>query len=314
MLHPARQELHGSLAREADTGSRVSAKLPSVKLWAISDLHLDNRLTRSLLLELPDHGDDWLILAGDIAEREENLCFAFDELKKRFAQLIWVPGNHELWTVGGRTDKGAKGVARYEHLVELARARGVLTPEDPYPRWPGAPTPHRVVPMFLLYDYSYHPEESTPRAEAVAWAGRGGVLCADERYLSPEPYASREAWCRARVDSTRARLDEELDEGEPTILVNHWPLRRDLAMLPAIPRFCIWCGTRATEDWAHRYGATAVVYGHLHIRRTHHRHHVRFEEVSLGYPRQYERERGLAPYLREILPGRSGAPLLRRYG
>ncbi|MBW2735530.1 MAG: metallophosphoesterase, partial [Deltaproteobacteria bacterium] len=100
---------------------------------------------------------------------------------------------------------------------------------------------------------------------------------------------------------------------EQTILINHWPLRRDLAILPAIPRFCVWCGTRATEDWATRYRAKAVVYGHLHIPRTHHRHHVRFEEVSLGYPRQYDRSYGLTAYLREILPGPSTPTLLIRH-
>lgn len=285
-----------------------------MKLHAISDLHLDNRITRTLLEDVPDHGQDWLILAGDIAERDENLTLAFDVLGERFAKLIWVPGNHELWTPARREDgESTRGVARYEHLVALARERGVVTPEDAYPLWPGTTQPLRIVPMFLLYDYSYHPEADTPPEEAIAWAERGGVICADERYLPAEPYASRQAWCHARVESTAARLDSELGDDEQTILVNHWPLRRDVAILPAIPRFCIWCGTRATEDWATRYRAQAVVYGHLHIRRTQHRHHVRFEEVSLGYPRQYDRARGMEAYLREILPGPTTPPLLRRY-
>ena len=50
-------------------------------------------------------------------------------------QLVWVPGNHELWTVPRAT--GRRGVARYEELVALCRRRGVLTPEDPFPVWAG---------------------------------------------------------------------------------------------------------------------------------------------------------------------------------
>ncbi len=92
------------------------------------------------------------------------------------------------------------------------------------------------------------------------------------------------------------------------MLVNHFPLRRDLAVLPAIPRFTIWCGTRRTEDWHTRFPVRAVVSGHLHIRATHWRDRVRFEEVSLGYPRHWQPEQGLAPYLREILPGPPGPP------
>ncbi|HSS48965.1 MAG TPA: metallophosphoesterase, partial [Thermoanaerobaculia bacterium] len=76
----------------------------------------------------------------------------------------------------------------------------------------------------------------------------------------------------------------------------------DLAILPRIPRFSIWCGTRLTDDWHLRFGAEAVVYGHLHIRATHYRDGVRFEESSLGYPQNWDTDRGIEPYLRQILP------------
>jgi hypothetical protein len=69
-----------------------------------------------------------------------------------------------------------------------------------------------------------------------------------------------------------------------------------------LPRFSIWCGTRRTEDWHLRFRVIAAVYGHLHIRNSQHRDGVRFEEVSLGYPRHWRAERGMASYLRQILP------------
>ena len=100
------------------------------------------------------------------------------------------------------------------------------------------------------------------------------------------------------------------EQGDPrevvalaTVLVNHFPLRYDLARLPAIPRFTLWCGTRRTEDWHTRFRAIAVISGHLHIPSTRHRDGVRFEEVSVGYPRQWASELGLESKLREILPG-----------
>ena len=95
----------------------------------------------------------------------------------------------------------------------------------------------------------------------------------------------------------------------PLVIVNHFPLRQDLAVLPRIPRFSIWCGTRLTEDWHVRYRAQAVVYGHLHIRATHHRDGVRFEEASLGYPQNWDAARGVEPYLRQILPDPHAAPV-----
>ena len=87
--------------------------------------------------------------------------------------------------------------------------------------------------------------------------------------------------------------------------MNHWPLRHDLAKPPCIPRFSIWCGTTLTEDWGRRFRARVVVSGHLHFRTTMWRHGVRYEEVSLGYPRDWRHERGIDWYLRDILPGTS---------
>jgi hypothetical protein len=129
-------------------------------------------------------------------------------------------------------------------------------------------------------------------------------VCADERRLDPHPFASREAWCHARCDATAARL-AALPAGARTVLANHWPLRADLARPPRIPRFSIWCGTTRTEDWARRFNARAVVSGHLHLRTRLWRHGVRYDEVSLGYPRDWRTDRGIGWYLRDILPGTS---------
>jgi hypothetical protein len=122
--------------------------------------------------------------------------------------------------------------------------------------------------------------------------------------LSTDPWPSRRAWCHARCDDAEARL-AALPAEARTILVNHWPLRYDLARPPRIPRFSLWCGTTRTEDWPRRYRARVAVSGHLHLRTTLFRHGARFEEVSLGYPRDWRAERGIAWYLREILPGTS---------
>ena len=69
-----------------------------MKLYAISDIHLGHKINRQALAELPSYPEDWLILAGDIGETSEQLQFALFELSKRFARLLWVPGNHDLWS------------------------------------------------------------------------------------------------------------------------------------------------------------------------------------------------------------------------
>ena len=270
-----------------------------MKLYALADLHLRYEVTRQALQELDPHPYDWLILGGDTGESEEHLRFALAIVTRRFARVLWVPGNHDLWTIPGQKDD-ARGQAKYERLVAICRSYGVLTPEDPYATWPGEENGPILAPTFILYDYSFRPDH-IPVEQAIEWAAEDNLLCSDEVLLHSDPYPSKIAWCHERVRLTEPRL-EEAARRAPLILINHFPLRRDLAILPRIPRFSIWCGTRKTEDWHLRFRAQAVVYGHLHIRATHHMDGVRFEEVSLGYPQNWDARRGVNPYLRQILP------------
>ncbi|HKI04012.1 MAG TPA: metallophosphoesterase [Thermoanaerobaculia bacterium] len=274
-----------------------------MKLFALADLHLRYEVTRKALRELPRHPHDWLILAGDVGETEEHLRFALSILSERFARLLWVPGNHDLWTVPANPPD-LRGQAKYDRLVEICREHGVLTPEDPYVTWRGEGEPCILAPTFVLYDYTFRPDE-IPVERAIEWAAEENLLCSDEVLLHPDPYPSRSAWCHARVRATEPRLAEAARQA-PLVIINHFPLRHDLAVLPRIPRFSIWCGTRLTDDWHLRFRARAVIYGHLHIRATHHRDGVRFEEVSLGYPQNWDPSRGIEPYLRQILPDPNG--------
>lgn len=272
-----------------------------MKLYAISDLHLANKLNFQALEALPPHPDDWLIIAGDSGELEEHLKMALLFLKARFKRLIWVPGNHDLWTLPTRTFS-TYGESKYLRLVNICREYDVLTPEDPYEVFICEQKQYLLVPMFLLYDYSFRPEHISAE-KAVDWAAESGVVCTDEELLSPTPYVSRSQWCTQRCNYTEARLIKEADRNIPMILINHFPLRSEMAQLYHFPRFSLWCGTRRTQDWHTRFPVSVVVYGHMHMRSTQYVEGVRFEEVSLGYPRDWLQQRGLKYYLREILPG-----------
>ncbi|WP_440713484.1 metallophosphoesterase family protein [Gordonia sp. FQ] len=273
-------------------------------LWAISDLHVAHRGNEHIVDAIrPSDPGDWLIAAGDVSERTDDIIDTLRRLKARFQTVVWVPGNHELYTTS-KDPLQIFGVARYDYLVQACRDIGVITPEDRYPLFdPGDGLPPvRVVPMFLLYDYTFRPEGTATALQALALARERNVVATDEFLLSPEPFGTRDAWGRARVAATRERL-EALDPAEKTVLINHWPLRREPCDALMYPEFALWCGTEETADWHTRFHAEACVYGHLHIPRTTWYDDVRFEEVSVGYPREWKR-RGLPePLLRQIYPG-----------
>jgi predicted phosphodiesterase len=269
-----------------------------MRLLAISDLHVGYAENRRVVEELPANPGDWLILAGDLCETIDDLEFVLKTLAPRFAKLVWVPGNHELWTVAD----SRRGQAKYEQAVAVCRKYGALTPEDPYEVFDPGGAAHLLIPLFTLYDYSFAPPGMGPD-EALLWALADGLVCADEHFLDADPYPSRQAWCAERCALSEARMVAALAGHDgPTVLVNHFPLRRELAHLPLIPRFQIWCGTERTRDWAERFRASVVVYGHLHMRGTRWIDGVRFEEVSLGYPRQWQGRGPARREARQILP------------
>ena len=275
-----------------------------MRLWALSDLHVSHPANRDALESFPTHPEDWLILAGDLTDGARQLDWLLGHLTPKFRQVVWVPGNHELWTVPG-TAPVLRGVALYERLVGIARAHGVLTPEDPYPVVEHHSGRVLIAPLFLLYDYSFRPRQ-VPRDQVVRWARETGAVCSDEYLLHPDPFPDRDSWCAARCESAAARLAACPAE-IPKVLINHFPLEEEHAVLPRVPRFTPWCGTRRTRGWHRRFNACAVVYGHLHIRKTDWLDGVPFQEVSLGYPKQWDRTRGVGAYLREITLASQGA-------
>ncbi|MFI9155849.1 metallophosphoesterase family protein [Streptomyces sp. NPDC053367] len=271
------------------------------RLLAISDLHIGYPENRELVEKLrPESEDDWLLVAGDVAETVEDIRWTLELLADRFRKVVWAPGNHELWTHPSDAVT-LRGVARYEHLVAMCRELGVVTPEDPYPVWEGDGGPALVAPLFLLYDYSFLPKGCTTKAEGLAYAHGTGIVCSDEHLLHPDPYPTREAWCRARVELTGRRLAEEAGD-LPLVLVNHYPTDRHPTDVLWYPEFAMWCGTTLTADWHRRFRVAAMVYGHLHIPRSTVLDGVPFEEVSVGYPREWRRRDSPPGIPRRILP------------
>ncbi len=275
------------------------------RLLAVSDLHVDHPENRTVVSRLqPGSEGDWLIVCGDVADSPADVEWALRALCERFERVIWAPGNHELLSYPEEPAE-LRGEQRYLHLVELCRRIGVTTPEDPYPIWEGEGGPVQIAPLFLLYDYTFGLNGSTTE-EALRRAHDAGVVCVDEFLLHADPYPSRQAWCHARVAETEKRLTASAP-ALPMVLANHFPLIAEPTQVLRHPEFAQWCGTTLTADWHRRFRAAAVVYGHLHIPRTTWHDGVRFEEVSLGYPRERRYRGGREYEPRLILPEGSRA-------
>ena len=184
-------------------------------LWAVSDLHTghvgNKPVTESLYPSTPD---DWLIVCGDVAERTDEIRWALDLLRRRFAKVIWVPGNHELWTTN-KDPMQVFGRDRYDYLVNICDELGVVSPEHPFPVWTERGGPATIVPLFLLYDYSFLPRGATTKAEGLAIARERNVVCTDEFLLSPRAVPdARGVVPRARGRDPQAARRPGLDESD----------------------------------------------------------------------------------------------------
>lgn len=92
------------------------------RLLAISDLHITYPENRRIVESLrPEIQADWLVVCGDISESSDDIEWALRLLKERFSTVIWVPGNHDLWTVGD-DHRQLRGARRYDYLIALCRA------------------------------------------------------------------------------------------------------------------------------------------------------------------------------------------------
>ena len=236
----------------------------AVKLLAISDLHLGHRANREALDDAAGHHpDDWLIVAGDVGERPDHLrlrarhCSAAvrqGDLDARQPRSVVPAGRHGPHAGSGALRRARRDLPRRG----VADAGGSVSSNGP--ATPGT----FIVPMFLLFDYTLPAAGGSASTRPSPWARESGVVSGDEQMLEPAPWPSiplvPRALRRHRSASRRAARATRR-----TILVNHWPLRYDLARPPRVPRFSVWCGTTRTEDWARRFRARAVVSGHLHL-------------------------------------------------
>lgn len=270
-----------------------------MRLFAIGDLHLANKPNRDALINLHTYPEDWLILAGDIGETSEHLIFALSIITQKFKQIIWVPGNHDLWS-SPLIKNVKRGEYKYNELVCICREYNVLTPEDAYAEITLRNQKYIIVPTLILYDYSFRPENIS-LDKSVSWAEESGTLCTDEELLFPDPYGSIVEWCEKRCEYTESRL-KEIPANIPIILVNHYPLIEEHAQLKYFPRFSLWCGTKKTGEWIKKFNIKIAIYGHMHVRETKFKEGILFEEVSFGYPKDWNEDKGMGYYLRKINP------------
>lgn len=217
-----------------------------MRIFAVSDLHADFRENRAALESagLSGHREDVLIVAGDIADGEAVLRDTLEWLAGRFAEVFFVPGNHELWVRG----EGRDSMEKFHAVLRLCDQVGVRTQPACVGRtW--------IVPLFSWYHPDFDVRGEGVEAELEAWS---------DRYFCRWPADI------GRVDQAFLRMNEPWvrEYDAPAITFSHFVPRPDL--MPSVHSLyfkglALVAGSMGIEEQIRRIRPRVHVFGHTHI-------------------------------------------------
>lgn len=236
------------------------------RVFAISDIHVDYEVNARWVraLSSADFRDDLLILAGDVTHKLPELAACLDTLAARFAKVLFVPGNHDLWVIGG--PDGRDSLQKFAEVAAVVRDSGATMS----PHWHGDVL---FAPLLGWYDFSFGAPGDELRKtwmdfHACRWPGERGP----EQIT--EYFTSLNALTTARVPAK-------------TITYSHFLPRIDLvpAFVPSRHRVLDpVLGSTRIELQLRQLNSDLHVYGHSHINRSVVLDGVTYVNNAFGYP------------------------------
>lgn len=264
-----------------------------MRVFALSDIHVDYQANMLWLQALsPIHyAADALILAGDVSDDLDKLQTALMRVRATFAEVFFVPGNHDLWV---RRGEGVDSMAKFQQVLALCAALGVRTS----PAKVGAARDNQGVWIVPLFSWYVQPEEG-PGSLFVGKEGEDATLeiWADKYYTKWPPLAQDSTVAEAFLRLNERHLARQYDA--PVLSFSHFVPRTELifrtqeeraaasiSLRDAHPRFNFSrvAGCMGLEAQIWRLGSRIHVYGHQHRNRYRMIDGVLYVSHCLGYP------------------------------
>lgn len=241
-----------------------------MRVFALSDIHVDYGVNARWVesLSTADYTQDLLILAGDVTDKLESLEWCLGTLAARFRQVLFVPGNHDLWV----TRDAGNSLEKLEKVTAAAASAGAsMTPVH------GEGI--SIYPLLGWYDYSFGPPSRRLKA-----------LWMDYRACRWPP-----GFDDPRVASHLAALNEAHlppsaapAPGHKVITFSHFVPRGDI--VPASRRLgnllLPILGSEQLDRQLRRCGSTLHVFGHTHINRQVQIDGITYINNAFGYPNE----------------------------
>jgi predicted phosphodiesterase len=236
-----------------------------MRVFALSDIHIDYSENRNWLagLSVQDYTNDVLILAGDISDLGQCVELAFRSLGKRFREVMYVPGNHDLWI---RRSGIRDSLASLDRIKAMAYEHGIHMG----PRSIGSIS---FVPLYGWYDYSF----GTPGRELLnMWMDFSSCTW-------PQDFSEQEI-TRFFISMNERHL---ATRNEYIISFSHFMPRVDLmpSIIPAHKRILYpVLGTALLEEQIRKLGSDIHIYGHTHVNAMVRKEGILYVNNAFGYP------------------------------
>jgi len=239
-----------------------------MRVFAISDLHLDYAPNRDWVAQLSrhDYQSDVLILAGDVSDRLTLLADGFEALARRFSAVLYVPGNHDLWV---HREGMHDSFEKFEAVRRVANEQGIRM--TPYRREGLA-----IVPLLGWYDYSFGtPGDYLKGAwadyRACRWPHGYDDQAVTRWFVERNPSASSPALAAASMVITFSHFLPRIDVMPERIPEKH---RRLYPIL----------GTTQLDTQIRQLGSSLHIYGHSHVNRRITLDGITYINNAFGYP------------------------------
>jgi predicted phosphodiesterase len=238
-----------------------------MRVFALSDIHVDYETNAEWVRQLSwyDYRQDLLILAGDVTHRLSLLAWCLRVLAQRFAHVLFVPGNHDLWVLGEAREKTS--LQKFADVAAVVADCGAsmqpLLIDDVL-----------IAPLFGWYDYSFgEPSEELQDLwmdyHACRW---------------PVGFSSREA----TLHFARQNLPLAPATAAKVITFSHFVPRLDLITgcwpYQSRPLLAPVLGSTLLEQQLRNLKSATHVYGHSHVNREVRLDGVRYINSAFGYP------------------------------
>ncbi|PCI42375.1 MAG: metallophosphoesterase [Moraxellaceae bacterium] len=235
-----------------------------MKVYALSDIHVDYKENKRWLFSLsnPEYRNDVLILAGDLTDDLELLEECFHFLAETFKQVLYVPGNHELWV---KRNPGITSMEKVGLIGDLAAKCSISTEVFHI----GSLS---IVPLLSWYDFSFgEPNEKLTQNwvdfRACKWPAGMDELALTQHFLK---------------QNTQLEITNET-----VISFSHFMPRIDL-MPSYIPEAFHYLhpvmGSELLEEQIRQLKPQIHVYGHSHVNRQITLDGIEYVNNAFGYP------------------------------